>query len=146
MGGFLFVYGTLRRDLGLPVAAVLAEAAEYRARAFMQGRLYALEGYPGVVESCLPEDKVVGDLYHILQPEALFATLDDYEECSASFVLPHEYVRKRVPVWPDDGLALPAWCYVYNRDVGGRQRIVSGDYLAWSRGRDASPLWGMGLK
>ncbi|WP_082081394.1 gamma-glutamylcyclotransferase [Methylocucumis oryzae] len=44
--------------------------------------------------------------------------------------LPHEYVRKCLPVQLTTGKTVNAWVYVYNRDVSGLKRIISGDYLA----------------
>ncbi len=129
MSEWLFVYGTLRRTIKSPMAAVLGRDAIYVGRAFMRGRLYEVGPYPAASESAAADDKVFGELWRIQQPTPLFKQLDDYEECSAQYPQPHEYVRKVLPVTRDSGEILLAWCYVYNLDTSGLQRIMSGDYL-----------------
>lgn len=44
--------------------------------------------------------------------------------------MPHEYVRKCLPIQLTAGKTVNAWVYVYNRDVSGLKQIISGDYLA----------------
>lgn len=130
MDDWLFVYGTLRRDIS-EKSSLLRPYAVYEGRAFMRGWLYEIAGYPGVVEAEAADGRVFGELYRLVLPDAGLVALDEYEECSASFARPHEYVRKRVGVWRVSGVALAAWCYVYNRDVQGLQRIASGDYATF---------------
>ncbi|MEZ5730263.1 MAG: gamma-glutamylcyclotransferase family protein [Burkholderiaceae bacterium] len=60
---------------------------------------------------------------------ALLAALDAYEACADADPRPHEYVRCVLPIERQDGPALAAWVYVYQRDVDASARIVSGDYL-----------------
>ena len=129
MSEFLFVYGTLRRDINSPMAELLAGDTVFVSQAMMQGRLYEVDHYPGVIESGGDDDKVFGEVYQILDAKALFAKLDDYEECSGRFAQPHEYVRKLLPVVLGNGVVLETWCYVYNHDTRGLERLISGDYL-----------------
>jgi gamma-glutamylcyclotransferase (GGCT)/AIG2-like uncharacterized protein YtfP len=131
MSEFLFVYGSLRADSGSPMAQMLAEVAVYQGHAVMSGRLYEVAGYPGAVESADPTETVHGELYRIVDPSVLLTILDQYEECSAEFASPQEYIRKRLTVRLAGGSLLRAWCYVYQWEVEGLQRIVSGDYLGY---------------
>jgi gamma-glutamylcyclotransferase (GGCT)/AIG2-like uncharacterized protein YtfP len=56
--------------------------------------------------------------------ERLLQSLDDYEEYSAHFSIPHEYRRcKKLSPAPK----LVAWLYLYNRPVNELERIVHGD-------------------
>lgn len=120
---FIFVYGTLRKNSGTPMSHILARYSEYIGEATMQGVLYEVEYYPGVVESTQPEDIVCGELYKICDEAILLPLLDDYEECSQQFLPPHEYVRKALPVTLTSSDSVLAWVYIYNRDVTGLQRI-----------------------
>jgi gamma-glutamylcyclotransferase (GGCT)/AIG2-like uncharacterized protein YtfP len=130
MNSWLFVYGTLRRDIS-EKSTLLEPYAVYSGQAFMAGRLYEVAGYPGAVESQAADERVFGELYQLIRPSDGLAVLDEYEECSEAFARPHEYVRKRVLVWLESGATLAAWCYVYNLDVQGLQRISSGDYASF---------------
>ncbi len=105
------------------MSQVLAGYSEYVGEATMQGVLYEVEDYPGVVESTKPEDIVSGELYKILDDNVLLPLLDEYEECSKRFAQPHEYIRKILPITLTDGDSVMAWVYVYNRDVTELQRI-----------------------
>jgi len=89
------------------------------------------DGYPGLIESANPDNKVVGELYKIADLAHAFTILDDYEECSARFAHPHEYVRKRVWVQSGSGEPVRAWTYLYNREATQCLRIICGDYLSF---------------
>lgn len=123
ISSFLFVYGTLRKNAGTRMSQILARYSEYVGEATMQGVLYEIEDYPGVVESTKPEDIVCGELHKIVDDNVLLPLLDDYEACSEQFLQPHEYVRKILPVTLTSGDRVMTWVYVYNRDVTGLQRI-----------------------
>ncbi len=99
----------------------------------MAGRLFTVDGYPGVVESTDISERACGEVYRILRGYLLLPRLDEYEQCSERFAKPHEYVRKRVPVRLAAGGSLTAWAYVYNRDTAKLRPIRSGDFLAHGR-------------
>lgn len=132
---YLFVYGTLRRQGGSPWHNFLAQHCQYIAEARFQGRLYMLQGYPGLVTSSHPQEFVVGELYRLPISEGqdvvnkVLSTLDDYEECSDNFPQPHEYLREVHPVSTKQNTQLKAWVYIYNRATDESARIVSGDFL-----------------
>ena len=86
-------------------------------------------GYPGAIQSNSANDKVFGELYHLLDRDRVLARLDEYEECSGRFPKPHEYIRGLVSIELSGGEAVLAWVYLYNRDVSKLQQIQSGDYL-----------------
>lgn len=121
---FIFVYGTLRRTARTRMAQVLSYHSEYVGEAFMQGCLYEVQGYPGVVESSDVADKVYGELHKITNNNTLLTLLDIYEECTDDFPEPHEYVRKVLPVTLiSTGETVMAWVYVYNWDISRLVRI-----------------------
>ena len=126
---YLFVYGTLRSDAKHAMHQVLQQYACLLGPATLQGRLYQVAHYPGAVLSAEPEQQVRGELYQLLQPEQVLTLLDDYEECSAQFTAPHEYLRQQVPVTLATGEHVNAWVYLYNRCCDNLVCIRSGDFL-----------------
>ncbi|KJV05291.1 gamma-glutamylcyclotransferase family protein [Methylocucumis oryzae] len=127
---YLFVYGSLRTLLCSPHSFAFSKAdCRFISHAYLTARLYQIADYPGVIASTQPDEKVYGELYYITNTNVL-TILDEYEECTRHFAEPHEYVRKCLPVQLTTGKTVNAWVYVYNRDVSGLKRIISGDYLA----------------
>lgn len=124
---YLFVYGTLRRDAWHHSHALLERAALI-GKAHMQGRLYEIDGYPGAVPSSEAGEQVAGELYRLPEAEAVLAALDDYEEAGKKYPAPQEYLRCRVTVELEDGTAVTAWCYLYNRPTAGLRLIPGGDW------------------
>ena len=131
--GFIFVYGTLRKHSANPMHNVLAQNCEYLSDAYMQGKLYEVRGYPGVIESANEKDKVIGEVYQIKNNgyERVLSVLDTYEGCTAAFPAPNEYIRKKLPVSLATGRTVSAWVYLFNHDVTNLQQIESGDYLTF---------------
>jgi gamma-glutamylcyclotransferase (GGCT)/AIG2-like uncharacterized protein YtfP len=130
MPSYLFVYGTLLKAIQHPLHQELIAKTQYVGRASFQGKLYALANkhYPAAILSSESNARVFGELYLVHCVDELFALLDDYEECSAAFPAPTEYIRQQVPVVLNDGQVLMAWVYIYNHVVDEGLRIVSGDY------------------
>ena len=126
----IFVYGTLRKQMAVDMHHVLARHCDYFSDGVMRGRLYEVSCYPGAVESGDANDKVSGELYKMHDPKLVLARLDDYEECSDRFPMPHEYSRKRLSIELGCGDSVVGWVYLYNHDVSKLQQIFSGDYLS----------------
>lgn len=127
---FIFVYGTLRKQVALDIYDVLANHCEYFSDGVMQGTLYEVTGYPGAIESCDANDKVFGELYKMLDRKRVLDRLDEYEECSERFPMPYEYSRKQLSIGLIGGGSVVAWVYLYKYDVSKLKQIISGDYLA----------------
>lgn len=128
MTAYLFVYGTLMSHIGHPMHDVLARGAERVGEGFVQGRLYDLGRYPGLVLSAAADDRVVGEVYRLRDDDVLRA-LDDYEGCGEGAAEPTEYVRRIAAVAVADGGTLDAWTYTYNRDASALVPIASGRYV-----------------
>ena len=62
---FIFVYGTLRKHSANPMYKVLVHNCEYLSDAYMKGKLYEVQGYPGVIESANENDKVISEVYKV---------------------------------------------------------------------------------
>ena len=125
----LFVYGTLMKAAGHPMASHLARHGRYVGPATFTGRLYRVASYPGVVASDDSADVVHGELYKLAEAAALFEFLDIYEGCSPDEPQPHEYASVQCSVWTGAKPA-KALIYLYNRPVEKLARIASGRFLA----------------
>ncbi len=108
---------------------VLAQYCEYHADAWLQGRIYEIDGYPGAIETAEVNDRVYGELYKIHAFNTLIEKLDMYEECTSAYPEPHEYVRKRVNVTAGRQGVSVAWAYLFTGATQGLLQITSGDYL-----------------
>ena len=126
--GYLFVYGTLRKNSSGRVHPFLQHRADYLATASISGKLYNLQNYPGAIPCQASSQRVHGEIYRLHDAETLLQTLDKYEECATHFPAPHEYRRCRMPVTLPDNRSLIAWVYLYNRPVAGLEPIPCGDY------------------
>jgi len=126
---YLFVYGTLRSQAMQPMGSFLRGNAELLGMGFMLGLLFEIDGYPGAVESRSPEHRVFGEIYKLKEPEWLLSRLDEYEECAPAFPLPHEYIRKILPVTLLVGGQVDAWIYVFNRNTDRLPLLSSGECL-----------------
>jgi gamma-glutamylcyclotransferase (GGCT)/AIG2-like uncharacterized protein YtfP len=122
----LFVYGTLRPFVDIPMARWLRRSARYLGPATTRGRLYDLGPYPGMHAARNRRDRVVGDVYRIVQPR-VFRALDRYEAGAAR--CNPRFVRERCIVeLARRGVRRTAWTYRYRHSVARRARIASGDY------------------
>ena len=81
---YLFVYGTLLRDIGHPMAEFLARQARFVGDAKMPGRLYDLGPYPGMREPENVDDWVHGELYELRNAAV---TLEDDDPLTPAFAL-----------------------------------------------------------
>jgi gamma-glutamylcyclotransferase (GGCT)/AIG2-like uncharacterized protein YtfP len=124
----LFVYGTLMRGHGNPMAQLLAQHGEFLGAASCQGRLYRIAHYPGLLLSDDPAEIVFGELFRLPDPAALLPDLDAYEGCGEGDAKPTAYLRQIIPVTRDNGRVLEAWTYVYNWPVQPDRLIVSGRF------------------
>jgi gamma-glutamylcyclotransferase (GGCT)/AIG2-like uncharacterized protein YtfP len=121
----LFVYGTLRPFVDIPMARWLQRVARYVGPARTRGRLYDLGAYPGLRPARRSCEWVAGDLYRIRNPRVV-RVLDAYE-AGMQFGRPR-FVRIPCLVEPARGGWRAAWVYEYRRRPPGRARIARGDY------------------
>jgi gamma-glutamylcyclotransferase (GGCT)/AIG2-like uncharacterized protein YtfP len=122
----LFVYGTLRPFVAIPLALWLRRSARYLGPATTQGRLYDLGSYPGMRAARNYRDRVVGDVYRVVKPR-VFRVLDRYEAGNARYKA--RFFRERCIVkLAHRGVRKTAWTYRYRYSVANTPRIASGDY------------------
>lgn len=135
----VFVYGTLRRgeqrDINL-----LKPSPRWVGRASVEGMLYNLGSYPGLVlgsDQCLGQQKVTGEVYEIT--DELERLLDEIEGVGP--VPRGEYAKREIVVQPEyadtmDEVASPdgASCLVYEATqtrIAGCAVIFSGDWVGY---------------
>jgi len=126
---YLFVYGTLRKDVGSEMNQLLARYSSFAGEASYQGRLYRIDHYPGVTPSDNSVHQVKGEVYCLDEPELVLSQVDRYEECGPEFPEPTEYIREKQEVTLANGRKVIAWVYIYNRPVENFPLISSGDFL-----------------
>ncbi len=119
---------------------MLANEATFAGYARTRGRLYLLDGYPGLVPAGDPQAWVHGEVYVLEDSPGVLARLDDYEGCGRNDPRPHDYERVRQEVILEAGASDLAWVYVYRGAVAGRTEIPSGDYC-----RPAQASWSQEL-
>lgn len=120
----LWVYGTLRHGCDNLHARLLRDGARYVGPARVQARLYRIDWYPGVRLGGAPDDRVLGDLFELLDL-AVLPALDRYEG-------PEEYRRVEAEAELESGNHIRCWVYEYILGVDESRRIASGDWLATS--------------
>jgi gamma-glutamylcyclotransferase (GGCT)/AIG2-like uncharacterized protein YtfP len=97
-----------------------------------RGRISAALFDLGIYPAAIPAhdgSAVWGEVYEMLDPAAVLATLDEIEGYRAAEPERSLYTRILTEVALDDGRSLQAWAYFYNAPLGRAQRIESGDYL-----------------
>jgi len=125
---YLFVYGTLQKAFAHPLHRLLSRYAHYKGKAYLFGRLYEIDNYPGAIRTKSCKEKVYGELYRLKSPSLVLPLLDRYEECDARFPKPHEYRRIITDLYTDSGKHIRAWAYLYNRPVHPKKRVPTGRY------------------
>jgi gamma-glutamylcyclotransferase (GGCT)/AIG2-like uncharacterized protein YtfP len=123
-GNYLFVYGTLRRDVDNSMRHLLAPHADFVSKATYQGKLYYLGNYPGAVPSGRSSDIVSGELY-ALHDHQYLKRLDEYEGS--------QFRRTQVSVVSENGKQISAWIYLYEGGRNERKVIASGDCLQFRK-------------
>ena len=126
---YIFVYGTLRRNVKNSNYKLIAKYTDYIGFGFVYGKLYNISWYRGAVLERKGKSKVYGEIYRIKKPfyKKLFKILDNYEECSPKFPKPHEYRR----VVTDAFLGkrkIKVCVYEYNFNISGLELIELGDF------------------
>jgi pyruvate carboxylase len=119
-GDYLFVYGSLRRGGGNRFAELLQRSGQLVGGGKVQGRLYEIAEYPGLVRS---EDQgrwVQGEVYRLIT-KSVWDALDEYEG--------PDYRREIVEAYLDSGKRVRVAAYVYVRRVEGKREIESGDWM-----------------
>ena len=133
MADLVFFYGTLmtgfdrRRRIGIDARM------KFRARGWVRAALFDLGIYPAAVPA--ENDRVWGEVFELLEPEAVLSALDEIEGYRPGEPDSSLYIRSIVPVYLPGGGNEQAWVYFYNAPLGRAPRIDSGDYLEYLKVR-----------
>ncbi len=126
----LFVYGTLMRcaegRLGEVERRRLANEARCLGAAYLNGYLYDLGDYPGLVIPDEATEAVHGEVFELDAPGTTLRWLDDYEGVRQGGGANDEYICLQTEVWLTGGGSCNAWVYVYRHGVGQAGRILGG--------------------
>lgn len=131
MQDLIFVYGSLLTRAAHPMGDKLRREATLVGAASIQGRLYRVSWYPGVVLSDNPADHVYGEVYRLAEPLASLRWLDEYEGITpgpTGVAESDQYERRIVRVRLESGEPLDAWMYLYRRPVTDLERVASGHW------------------
>ena len=119
----VFVYGTLRRGGSNHFRMA---GAEFISSGTVQGRLYRIDWYPGLV---LDEtgDEIHGEVYSV-DAEQL-AALDVFEGLSAGEIEGSEYRRVSTTVMQQSSQPITAWVWEWLGLTDESHRLTDGDWL-----------------
>ncbi len=126
----LFVYGTLMSSasdaMGIDARGRLRRESALVAPAVVEGFLFDLGSYPGlVIDHCAPA-VVCGEVVKLRDPIHTLIWLDAYESIDPRPGAVNEYRRVSTTVTLDDGSRIEAWLYRYILDAARYPRIPSG--------------------
>jgi gamma-glutamylcyclotransferase (GGCT)/AIG2-like uncharacterized protein YtfP len=94
----LFVYGSLLASAGHPMGDRLRREARLLGEATIEGRLYRISWYPGLVLGGGPDARVHGEVYALNTPAPTLKWLDAYEGLGRGPADQHDYERVERPV------------------------------------------------
>ncbi len=131
---YLFVCGTLRQSQvgSLKVELIqLMQSLKFIGTGSAVGQLYDLGDYPGAIVGENFDSKIVGEVYEVDHPQAVFTILDQYEGFIPGELEASLFARVKVKITMSDGSLIEAWMYVYNDWVATGHLIESGDYVEY---------------
>lgn len=120
---YLFVYGTLLRQSQTPMSSLLLSNSKFIDNATVQGVLYDIGEYPGLMLSNNLNAQVKGEVFQLKNPHKLIKELDAYEGS--------EYRKVIASVYLKDGTKLKSWIYVFCLPTDSYVCIESGDYMSY---------------
>lgn len=126
---YLFVYGTLQKNLDNDMSKFLSENAQIVGKGYFHGKLYRVSWFPGAITSINTSDKVYGSIFKLINSETVFNVLDDYEGVGDNHTKPNLYRKEIVTAYLENRDALKTWVYIYNHSISHLKQIISGDFL-----------------
>lgn len=133
MGRNLFVYGTLMSGAGHQMGQRLSQESRLIGAGVLEGQLFDLGEYPGLVEGGSAGGLVHGEVYELTTPGPTLIWLDEYEEILPVQERCSEYERVERRVQLASGSEVTAWVYVYRASVAGARLIDSGRWADSAR-------------
>jgi gamma-glutamylcyclotransferase (GGCT)/AIG2-like uncharacterized protein YtfP len=122
----LFVYGSLMSSAGHPMGERLRREARLLGEASIEGRLYRISWYPGLVAGDGTHSRVHGEVYALNSPVPTLQWLDAYEGLGSGPADQHDYERVEREVVLASGSQVTACVYVYRKTTAGLRPIPDG--------------------
>jgi len=119
MSGYLFAYGTLRPGFAPESVAPMVDRLELVGEGFLQGLLYDLGEYPGLVLDSRASELVFGSIFRLPDEGDFLRELDAYEGYEADCPEASLFLRVEAAVAMADGGVVGCWVYVYRGAVDG---------------------------
>ena len=123
MKEYLFVYGTLLPDTATAPISSVVRRLRCAGPATVRGRLFDVGGFPGMTAE--GDHNVSGELL-IISSTSAWLRLDLYEGFDRTNPERSFFRRERCVATLPDGEQVPAWVYLYNRDLNEASPIKSG--------------------
>lgn len=101
----------------------------------VQGRIYQLDTYPGLVLTRDPSTWVYGELFVFDDLGRTLRRIDEYEGCGPHDPQPHTFRRVETRIVLRSGLWERAWVYEFIGPTKNLELIESGDYVQYLRSR-----------
>lgn len=92
----------------------------------LQGKLFRIDWYPGVVDSDSSLDLVTGEVYQMNKPDKLLPLLDEFELYDSENPDSSEYLRVVRPVKLVSGEYILCQLYLFNAPLENAEQIPSG--------------------
>lgn len=127
MSKYLFVYGSLMGSIQSQIAQLLHNNADFLGVGYVNGCLYDLGRYPGLVFNG-PKNRVEGHIFELHRPGEILVVLDDYEGAAANDPDLNEYERVLIEVQLDNQ-PISCWAYVYQLSTENLPIIPFNNYL-----------------
>src|SRR6516165_7823005 len=130
----LFVYGSLLARAGHPMGERLAREAHPIGEACLEGRLYRISWYPGLVEGTSFRERVYGEVYALDNPVQTLLWLDAYEGVAEGGARGGDYARAERTARLAHGGEVRVWVYLYCGDVSRLAIVPGGRWLPATTG------------
>jgi gamma-glutamylcyclotransferase (GGCT)/AIG2-like uncharacterized protein YtfP len=129
----LFVYGSLMSSAGHPMGERLRREARLLGEATIEGRLYRISWYPGLVAGGGTHSRVHGEVYALNSPAPTLKWLDAYEGLGSGRADQHDYERVEREVVLASGGRITAWVYLYRKSTAGLRLLPEGRWQPSAR-------------
>lgn len=118
------------QDFTSEITQVLRSRSEFVGEGWINGKLYDLGSYPGLVYEAEGDKSVRGEVYRMHRPDLLLPVLDYYEMIDPAQPAHNEYKRSLLPITMFDQIQ-DCWTYVFQQSVAAFPEISSGDYRTY---------------
>ena len=135
MSGLIFFYGTLMQPFNRPGRRRIDAQLMFRGHGTITAALFDVGLYPAAVPADRDGTRVRGELYEMKDADVVLGILDEIEGYTPAEPDTSLYTRRIAPVTLEGGHMADAWVYFYNAPLGRGERIQSGDYLEYLKGR-----------